>query len=117
MEFEISLQDLHFYSYHGVLDEERTTGNEFKVNLSVWIPAKEDIKEDNLQATVSYVDLFEIVKSEMSKSRKLLETVCFSISQRIKDKFPEVLRGYVKIEKKRPPIKEMLGYASVSLNF
>lgn len=118
MDFEISLHHLRFHAYHGILEHEREFGNEFTVDLSVKIPADLRIAEDDdLIHTISYAILFEIVKDEMEKPRKLLETVALKLAERIKATFPEVKSGKVKIEKNRPPIREMSGSASVSLEF
>lgn len=117
MEFEISLNNLRFYSYHGVFNEERVTGNEFEVNLTIKLPYKEEMNEDRLDYTVSYADLFSIVKKEMDRPRKLLETVAIEIVKGIQRKFPELKGGSIEIEKKRPPIPEMIGTASVKLIF
>lgn len=117
MEFEISLEDLRFYAYHGVFDDEREVGNEFRVSLSVFLPVMKDAGNDLLDSTVSYADLFDIVSREMKKPRKLLETVALDTANRIKEKFESISRGFIKIEKLHPPIPEMLGKASVTLHF
>ena len=117
MEFEISLNNLSFYAYHGVYEEELKTGNEFRINLSVWIPCHEEMDEDDLENTVSYADLYSIVEAEMKKPRKLLETVALSIAKTIKKDFSLIKRGSISIEKVHPPIPGMLGSASVILNF
>lgn len=117
MEYEISLNDLLFYSYHGVMEEERKIGNEFRVNLTILFPCEETIKQDHLSATVSYADLYEIVAAEMAIPRNLLESVEYSIAERIKEKYPKVINGNIKITKLHPPIAGMLGSASVNLKF
>lgn len=117
MEFEISLKNVRFYAFHGVLDEERETGNEFVVNFSVLIPFSDQIGEDNIADTVSYAELYEIIAQEMAEPRNLLETVAFSIVKKVKSRFPEILRGHISIEKSRPPIPSMLGQAVVTLHF
>ncbi|MCH5241377.1 MAG: dihydroneopterin aldolase [Muribaculaceae bacterium] len=117
MEYKISLKNLSFYSYHGVLEEERKIGNEFRVSLSVFIPYNQEIINDDLSATVSYADLYEIVKAEMGSPKKLLETVAQRIVAEIKAGFPQIIRGEVTIEKIHPPIPSMLGSASVTLLF
>ena len=117
MEFEIVLNDLRFYAFHGVYEEERLKGNDFLVNLSVFIPVVAGIQDDELANTVSYADLFEIVKEEMVNPCNLLETLALKIARRIRKTFPEVVRGRVSIEKKRPPITGMEGSASVALSF
>ena len=117
MDFEIKLHDLLFYGFHGVMEHEREFGNEFRVNLSVKIPYRRGIDEDDLDATVSYAILYDIVSEEMSHPHKLLEKVAIQISKRIKAEFPYVISGRIEIEKSRPPIRGMLGSASVVLNF
>ena len=117
MDFEISLNDLRFYAYHGVEEFEREFGNKFNVSLSVKIPYDSRIREDDLNFTVSYADLYSIVEAEMLIPRNLLETVAVGIAGKIKERFPIVTGGKIRIEKDRPPIPGMLGSASVILNF
>ena len=117
MEFRISLNNLIFYGYHGVLEEERKLGNEFIVNLSVWVPIDSKAEMDSIDSTVSYAELYEIVKQEMDNPVNLLETICLKISRGIKSRFPQLIKGEIRIEKLRPPISGMIGSASVSLEF
>lgn len=118
MNFEICLNNLQFYAFHGVMDHERETGNEFIVNLSVKIPVNaETAAADDLNFTISYEELYRLVEEEMKKPRRLLETVAFDIASAIKAKYPEVTEGKFSVEKKRPPIPGMIGSASVSIEF
>lgn len=118
MEFEIRLDRLHFFARHGVFEEEQRIGNEFLVTLSVRIPYEEGVWVDKPSSTISYADLFEIVKEEMECPRKLLETVALKIVHKIFNEYSSrTLHGYVTIEKVRPPVPEMLGSASVTLKF
>ena len=115
--FEIILKDLRFNAFHGVLDEERRLGNEFIVNLNVVVPFHFEIEDDCLEGTVSYEDLFKIIKEEMEIPRNLLEKVALRIGQRIKATFPRIENGTIEIEKVRPPIRNMIGKASVKMTF
>lgn len=117
MELEISLNDLRFYSYHGVYEEEKRIGNEFRVSLSVFIPFNNEMEKDLLSSTLSYASLFEIIKEEMDKSCNLMEKVALNIVKKIKSKFSEVKSGRIRIEKVHPPIPGILGSASITLNF
>lgn len=117
MEFEIILRDLRFYAFHGVMEEERHIGNEYIVNLSVWIPYTDFMEDDDVNYTVSYADLFQIIKVEMEIPRNLLEKFCISVARRIRTSFPGVMKGRVSIKKVRPPIPSMLGEAEVALEF
>ena len=117
MEFEICLKDLRFYAYHGVFDGEKKIGNEFRVSFSVFMPFNESIDTDDLEKTVSYADLYEIVKEEMQSPKNLLEKVTSDIARRVKKEFPIITRGRIEIEKVHPPIPGILGSALVALNF
>lgn len=114
-EFEIRLEDVKFYAYHGVYELERQQGNDFLVNLTVKYEAPEEnlISEDSIFNTVSYVSLFEIVKEEMGVTRNLIETVASAIVNRIKESFPVCNYIECKIAKMRPPIPDFNGRASV----
>ena len=58
--FRISLEDCRFHAFHGVLPQERRVGNDFSVSAVVcYTPA--DILSDNLDSTISYADLYEIM--------------------------------------------------------
>ena len=114
---DIQLHDVPFYSYHGVMGEEKKLGNQFRVSLSVTIPYTEKMEEDELSSTVSYAELYDIVREEMAEPRNLLEKVAIMISKKIRQRFPQIEKGVVKIEKLHPPIPGMIGSASVSFNF
>ena len=113
--FEIKLENLRFYSHHGMYEHETRDGNEFEVNLSViyTLPKENNILEDSIANTISYVSLFEIVDKEMKKPRKLMETVAMSISHRIKNIYLQAERIECKITKLTPPIPHFQGSASI----
>ena len=115
--FVIALTDVRIHAFHGVMDQERKVGNEFKVNLRVEIPYSPAIKNDNVDDTVSYADLYNIVREEMAIPRCLLETVADSIAERIAGKWPQIKSGQITICKSTPPILKMTGEAEVTLFF
>lgn len=115
--FDISLADLTFHSNHGVMPQETIVGNEFSVSVTVTIPFDEAIAEDDLDATVNYALLHDIVADEMSRPRKLLEAVAASMAERIKRRWRQCLRGSITICKSTPPIAGTTGKAKVTLVF
>ncbi len=116
-EYEIALRDLRFHARHGVWEQETAVGNEFIVTVSVRLPYTEAIAADQLEATISYADLFAIVKEEMARPRKLLEAVAASIEERITGRWPQIASGMVSICKSVPPISGIVGSAEVKLFF
>jgi len=75
----IELKQLRFFGHHGLYKEERKTGNEFEVNVSVsYIPGSELITE--LSSTINYAVLFETVRKRMKQPTDLLETLVMQIA-------------------------------------
>ncbi len=101
----IELVDLEFFAYHGVYEEERKTGNNFRVNLLVEGDFYEAVETDALEATINYEILHEIITTEMHIPSKLLEHVAGRIKKGIIEKFPTTQKLKVSIEKLNPPIK------------
>lgn len=113
----VELKGLEFFAFHGVFDQEREVGNRFVVDLTVNLAVTDGMRSDSLDGTVSYCDLFNIVKEEMVKPSKLLEHVALRIASRIKSSFQPVRSGHVRIAKCRPPIAGFNGEAAVALDF
>lgn len=110
-EYEIRLENVMIYAYHGVFEHERRDGNVFEINLCVRYTGCDS--NDDIENTVSYVVLWGIVKEEMTVPRKLLETVARNISEKINARFPNSTFIECKLTKKQPPIKNFTGEASV----
>ncbi len=112
----ISLHACRFFAHHGVMPQELRAGNEFEVDLQVtYIPVNP--LSDDLAGTISYADLYEIVRIEMQQPRQLLETVAASIAGRIRQLYPMVTSGAVSITKLTPPIRSFTGTATVTYKF
>lgn len=115
-EWSVGLDGLRFYSRIGVYEQERVAGNEFSVDLEVRFARHGDIA-DNLSLTVSYADLYEIVKVKMGECCMLLETVCERIAAEIRSRWPELSGGRVRIRKCTPPISGCDGSSYCELRF
>lgn len=116
--FSINLDDVRLFGRHGIFESERQNGNEFIVDLSLSYdaPPQNVINEDELDNTICYASLFEIIKEEMANPRNLLETVCSSIVFRIHDRFPQAFDINCRITKAVPPIPDFNGRASVAFS-
>ncbi len=78
----IKLDNCRFFAFHGVLPVEKTTGNEFIVSVRVEYSVKSP-EEDDLTNTISYADIYEIIKEEIAGPRNLLETVARQLGEKI----------------------------------
>ena len=112
---KIILKNVRCYSFHGCLKEESIIGSDYLVNLKVWASLKKSAQSDELIDTVDYVLLNHIIKTEMSKPSKLLETVAERITNEIFKKEPRVTKSVVSITKLCPPINGDVQGVSVKL--
>ena len=110
---KISLEGLEFHAYHGVYPHERSSGNKFEVDVTVETEIQESAFQDDLRGTINYEDLYALVKAEMEKPSKLLETVGHSIAGKILKAFASAIQVEVKISKFNPPIGGVCKKASV----
>ncbi len=112
---KISLEGLEFHAYHGVYPHERESGNWFEVDISVETDFGRAALTDDLDGTVNYETLFQIVKVEMERPSKLLETVVENIASRVLDDLPAVASVEVIVAKINPPIGGKCRRATVAL--
>jgi dihydroneopterin aldolase len=112
---KVALEGLEFHAFHGVYPHERDSGNWFEVTISVETDFTEGAENDELTGTVNYETLFQIIKNEMSKPSKLLETVAEKIVRDVLTEFPAALQVELKISKLSPPIGGKCRKASVSI--
>ena len=110
---KISLEGLEFHAYHGVYPHERSSGNKFEVDIVVETEFLEAAFQDDLSGTINYEGLYALVKNEMNKPSKLLETVGHAIAEKILKSFESAISVEVKISKFNPPIGGVCKKASV----
>jgi dihydroneopterin aldolase len=111
----IFVRNLRIYAYHGVMPQERRVGGEFSVSLRVAVDMTKASLSDQVEDTVSYADLKEVVKEEMAQPSSLLEHVAGRIARRVCSEFPSVGEVEVEIVKLNPPMGADCDGAGVSL--
>jgi dihydroneopterin aldolase len=108
----IELKKLRFLAFHGLYAEERKTGNEFEINLSVsFRPSSGTIT--GIADTVNYAELYQLLKTEMQKPRHLLETFLMEMAEVIHVAFPRIKKIEISITKLHVPVSKFTGTAGV----
>ncbi len=108
----IELKQLRFFAKHGLYAEERKTGNEFEVNLAISYQPNSGTITD-LSDTVNYVQLYDLLKTEMQKPRNLLETFAMEVTELMHSSFPGIKKVEISITKLHPPIPKFTGTVGV----
>jgi dihydroneopterin aldolase len=112
---KISLDDMRFYAYHGVMEQERRVGGEYSVSLIVEANLTDAARTDDVADTINYAELYELVKREMATPSKLLEHVAARIGQRAIEAYERITAVTVKVTKLNPPMGGDSKGASVEL--
>tara|TARA_B100001769_G_scaffold206900_1_gene166407 strand:- start:2895 stop:3257 length:363 start_codon:yes stop_codon:yes gene_type:complete len=110
---KISLNGLEFYSKIGYHKQEQIDGNLFLVNLDLKI--KYNKINDDLNMTVDYEKVYNLIKNVMNKKMKLIETAAEFINKEMLYNFDLVYSSKVKIYKINPKIDGKIKSSSVSL--
>lgn len=111
----IELHNARIHAFHGIFEGEEKVGNEYVVNLEV--SYDESISNfDDTKITISYVDLYEIVKQRMQIPTGLLEKICESIILKIKHQYSFVKEISLSIHKLQAPIGHLEGSVGVRMN-
>lgn len=113
----IALENVRLYGLHGVGAQERAVGAEFRLDVSVTLPRPDGCMTDEIDDTVSYADIYEVVREEFSHPSRLIEHVAHRIGTKLLACFPVLQTVEVKVVKIAPPIPGFSGHASVRLFF
>ena len=111
---QIRLNGMEFYAYHGCCLEEQLTGNHFLVDVVMDIEMEKASKTDDLNDTLNYAEVYELVKQEMDARSDLLEHVSARILDKLCGQFPQLERAEVCVSKLNPPVGGQVKSVSVS---
>ncbi len=113
----ISLRNVRFHAFHGVMPQERRVGGDFLVNLRVGYPLEQAVQSDEVGDTLNYATLYEVVKTEMMQPSNLLEHVAGRIADAIVKRFPQVTSIDLALTKQNPPMGADCDGAGVEIHF
>lgn len=112
----IALEEVRFFSPIGFYEEEQVVGNEFYVDLRVGLPFQ-SLDSEDLNNTINYEDLYQILVEVMSPKRKLLESAVEDILNKVLEKYTQLEQVTVRIRKMNPPFGGDLARSVVSLDY
>lgn len=113
----ILLENLRFHAYHGVLPQERLTGNDYVVNLRIKYDVSAALTSDDVNDTLNYADVYQLVSQEMSVPSALIERVAGRIGDRLFRRYPVIEEVSLKIVKQNPPMGADCDGAGVEVRF
>lgn len=101
----IFLKNLRFHAFHGVMPQERIVGNDYLVDVHVNYDFSHAMATDELDDTINYAEVYQLVKEEMNLPSKLLEHLAGRIGKRLIDSYPSIQDVSVSVMKQNPPFE------------
>ena len=109
----ITVEGIRVFGYHGHLSEEAVLGGHFVINVWVEVDTSEVEKTDDLNHTVDYVKIIDIVKEQMAIRADMIEVPAKRIVDAIL-RLNKVQKVTVEVEKVLPPIDASFDKISVT---
>ena len=79
-------------------------GADFLLDVRVGYPLAKAMQSDEVDDTLDYAALYDLVAHELQQPSKLLEHVAGRIVSAVGEQFPKVSSIHLKITKKNPPM-------------
>ncbi len=110
----INIKGLKVYAYHGCLEEERTKGQEFTLDITLHLNLTPAGITDNLEKTVNYSEACEVAHEVFTKyAYNLIETAAEEVAAALLLKYSLLDRVDVEVFKPHAPIP--LDFENVSV--
>jgi dihydroneopterin aldolase len=103
---KIRIHNLKFYTYNGVLPEEKKLGQQIEIDVELQLPLAKAGKTDDVLDTVSYAEVCELItKRVTTHNYDLMEAVVSAILDDIEEHFASQLtKAIVKVRKYSVPM-------------
>lgn len=112
----IELENMEFKAYHGCYELEKKVGNRFLVSVVIDAEIGDAAERDDLLTTINYVNVYNVIKSEMEEISDTIENVAHRILRSIYSSFNQVVKTTVKVSKLAPPIGGKAEKVSVTIS-
>ncbi len=114
--YKVFIEDLEFYSYHGVSGEEQKVGHRYTASVVFSVEGSAD-QTDRVQDTVDYGAAADIIlRVATSKQFATVERLAREIGEELLKRFESVKEIELKIAKRLPPMPNMAREAGVELS-
>lgn len=112
----IILAGLAFYGYHGVMMEENSLGQRFRIDLELGLDMEASALTDDVAQTISYADIYDLVKEAFEEKRfKLIEALGHHIIMRLFGTFERLDWIRIRVRKPEAPLPIVAGEAAIEM--
>lgn len=113
----VCVEGLRVYAYHGVLNQETVVGNTFEVDIKLNFPCFSAMTSDDIETSINYAEVVDIVKEVMKTPSLLIENVAYRLYEALNTRWQNINGGHIKISKLQPPISADMNRAAFEFNW
>ncbi len=118
MPLTIQVEGINVYGTHGVYEQEKKKGQEFRIDLQIELRQNilnfENYKSESFDNSVNYENLVnEVINVSDNNSFDLIETFAYEILNSLR-KYSNISKATVTIHKPNSPLKELVEDISVT---
>ena len=100
---KLKIKGIKIYAFHGHFEEEKRLGGHFLVNLEIGFNSDKVVSTDKLEDTIDYVQVIDIVKKQMKKTKNMIESAADEILDEL-FKIDLIHSVNIELEKISPPV-------------
>lgn len=113
---KIILENMEFYGYHGVYEEENKLGQRYRVSAELYLDLHVAGETDDLNKSVNYAEIYTLCKAVVEgKPYNLIEAVAEKISAEILGAYSIIHSCKIKVVKPDPPIPGHYDFVAVEI--
>ena len=113
----IEIKGIKSFGYHGVLETERVTGQDFYVDVVLEVDLSRASVSDDVADTINYAEVTDLVVREITGDPvSLIEKLAGNIADRIKATYPQAATVSVTVHKPQAPVNAQVKDISVTIN-
>ncbi len=108
---------MEFFAFHGHYPEEKTAGNRFLVDLTLFADTSKAELSDDLEDAINYQIAYALIRDIFRNTKSnLLEKIASDILDHLFDEFYGLTKATIKIKKINPPMGGQIGAVGVEIS-
>jgi dihydroneopterin aldolase len=113
----IKIKGIKSFGYHGVLESEKITGQNFYVDVVLEVDLTRASISDDVADTINYAEVTDLVVKEITGAPvSLIEKLAGNIADRIKANYPQAATVSVTVHKPQAPVNAEVKDILVTIN-
>jgi dihydroneopterin aldolase len=113
----IEIKGIKSFGYHGVLESEKVTGQDFYVDVVLEVDLTRASVSDDVADTINYAEVTDLVVREITGDPvSLIEKLAGNIADRIKATYPQATTVSITVHKPQAPVNAQVKDISVTIN-